>query len=169
MHGKNGACYGLARGRSAVVHCEHVPASARLRAVRAAQRPIGRKADVPPLLRPDGVALMDPAFFSAFAALAGSAIGGATSLGASWLTQRAQFRVQQYTRDLSRREDLYRGFIEEASRLYADAYENDCAKVTNLVNLYALISRMRVLSSPAIVQSADEVARVIIETYRAPN
>jgi hypothetical protein len=112
---------------------------------------------------------MDPAFFSAFAALAGSAIGGVTSLGASWLTQRVQFRAQQYTRDLSRREDLYKSFIEEASKLYADAYESDDAKVSNLVNLYALVSRMRVLSSPTIVKSADEVARVIIETYRAPN
>jgi hypothetical protein len=28
---------------------------------------------------------------------------------------------------------------------------------------------MRVLSSPAIVESADRVVRVIIETYRGPN
>jgi hypothetical protein len=112
---------------------------------------------------------MDPAFFSAFAALAGSAIGGVTSLGASWLSQRGQFRAQEYTRDLSRREDLYKNFIEEASRLYADAFETNNAKVSNLVNLYALVSRMRVRSSPHIVQSADQVVRVILETYRAPN
>ena len=112
---------------------------------------------------------MDPAFFSAFAALAGSAIGGATSQGASWLSQRGQFRAQEYTRDLSRRQDLYKSFIEEASRLYADAYEHDDAKVSNLVNLYALVSRMRVLSSPQIIESADQVVRTIIETYRAPN
>jgi|SRR5215510_5650665 len=98
---------------------------------------------------------MDPAFFSAFAALAGSAIGGVTSLAASWLSQRVQFRAQEYTRDRSRREDLYKSFIEEASRLYGDAYENDDARVSNLVNLYALVSRMRVLSSPEIVASAD--------------
>jgi hypothetical protein len=112
---------------------------------------------------------MDPAFFSAFAALAGSVIGGVTSLGASWLTQRVQFRAQQYTRELSRREDLYKGFIEEASRLYADAYERDDPKVSELVNLYALVSRMRILSTPQIVESADEVVRVIIDTYRGPN
>ena len=109
---------------------------------------------------------MDPAFFSAFAALAGSAIGGVTSLGASWLSQRGQFRAQEYTRDLSRREDLYKNFIEEASRLYADAFETSNARVSNLVNLYALVSRMRVRSSPYIVQSADQVVRVILETYR---
>src|SRR6185295_18737790 len=74
-----------------------------------------------------------------------------------------------YTRDVSRREDLYKSFVEEASKLYADAYESNDARVSSLVGLYALVSRMRVLSSPAIVQSADQVVRVIIETYRRPN
>ena len=90
---------------------------------------------------------MDPAYFSAFAALAGSAIGGLTSLAASWLNHHVQFRAEQETRDLSRREDLYRAFVEEASKRYADAYEHETAKVSDLVNLYALVSRMRVLSS----------------------
>ena len=52
---------------------------------------------------------------------------------------------------------------------YADAFAHDTAEVANLVNLYALASRMRVLSSPQIVASADHVIRVIIETYLAPN
>ena len=112
---------------------------------------------------------MDPAYFSAFAALAGSTIGGLTSLTASWLTQHVQFRAQQRASDLSRREELYKDFIEEASRLYADAFAHDQAEVVNLVNLYALVSRMRVRSSPRIVETADRVVRVIIETYLAPN
>jgi hypothetical protein len=37
------------------------------------------------------------------------------------------------------------------------------------VNLYALISRMRILSSPQVVEHADQVVRVILETYLAPN
>jgi transketolase len=35
--------------------------------------------------------------------------------------------------------------------------------------LLALIGRMRVLSSPKIVESAESVAGTIAETYRAPN
>lgn len=112
---------------------------------------------------------MDPAYFSAFAALAGSTIGGLTSLATSWLTQRKQFREQQLSHDLSRREELYRAFIAEASKWYADAYEHDHADVCNLVKLYALVSEMRVVSSPGIVDSADRVVREIIETYIAPN
>ena len=78
-------------------------------------------------------------------------------------------RAQQFTRDRTGREDLYKDFIEEASKLYADAYEHDQVEMSKLVNLGALISRMRVLSSPRIVESADSVMRVIIETYLAPN
>lgn len=112
---------------------------------------------------------MEPAYFSAFAALAGSTIGGLTSLTASWLTQHVQFSAQQRASDLSRREQLYENFIEEAARLYADAYEHNEAETSKLVNLYALVSKMRVLSSPRIVENADRVVRVIIETYLAPN
>jgi hypothetical protein len=112
---------------------------------------------------------MDPAYFSAFAALAGSAIGSLTSLTASWLTHHVQFRAQQRAHDVSRREQLYENFIEEAARLYTEAYEHNEAETAKLVNLYALVSKMRVLSSPRIVESADRVVRVIIETYLAPN
>src|SRR5215472_18069250 len=74
-------------------------------------------------------------YFSAFAALAGSMIGGLTSLTASWLTQHVQFRAQQRASDLSQRQELYKAFIEEASRWYADAFAHDMAEVANLVNL----------------------------------
>ena len=38
-----------------------------------------------------------------------------------------------------------------------------------LVGLYAMISEMRVLSTTKTIESADEVARLIVNTYRAPN
>jgi hypothetical protein len=112
---------------------------------------------------------MDPAYVSALAALAGSAIGGFTSLAASWLTHHVQFSAQERSASRARREELYKDFIEEASRRYADAYVHETSDVSNLVTLYALVSRMRVLSSPAVVASADHVVRMIIETYLAPN
>jgi hypothetical protein len=90
-------------------------------------------------------------------------------LTASWLTQHVQFRAQQRASDLNRRAQLYEHFIEEASRLYTDAYEHNEAEASKLVNLSALVSKMRVLSSSKIVENADSVVRVIIETYLAPN
>ena len=116
-------------------------------------------------------AFMDAGYFSAFAALAGSAIGALTTLGASWLTQREQLRTQQLTHDVERREDLYKDFIEEASKVYVDAIERepaDAADASKLVRLYALISRMRVLSSLPIIEHADRVVLTIIDTYLKP-
>ena len=112
---------------------------------------------------------MDAAYASALAALAGSMIGGFTSLAASWLTQHSQFRAQQLTHDIGRREELYRDFIQEASRLYAEAFTTNQGEASKLVNLYALVSLMRILSSPPVVEHADHVVRVIIDTYIAPN
>ena len=86
-----------------------------------------------------------------------------------WLTQHVQFRTQLRTSNLNRREQLYEQFIEEAAKLYAEAYEHDAAEISKFVKLYALVSKMRVLSSPRIVENADSVVRVIIETYLAPN
>jgi hypothetical protein len=113
--------------------------------------------------------LMDPAYFSAFAALGGSVIGGLTSLATSWLVQRTQARAQQSTQNFEKKQALYKDFIEESTRLYADALEHDKTDVSNLVRLYALISRMRVLSAPAVVDNAEKLARTIVETYLGPN
>jgi hypothetical protein len=112
---------------------------------------------------------MDPAYISALAALAGSLIGGMTSFGTSWLSKRVEFTSEQLAHGLIRREELYRDFIEEASRWYAHAYEHNDPALSNFVHLYALVSQMRVLSNATIVESADTVVRRIIETYRAPN
>jgi len=112
---------------------------------------------------------MIPAYLSAVAALAGSAIGGLTSLASAWLTQQRQDRVARLSRNKARRQKLYRQFIDEASKLYADALVHDQADASALVKIYALISRMRILSSSAIVKKAEAVVRVIVDTYFTPN
>ena len=112
---------------------------------------------------------MDSASLSAFAALAGAAIGGLTSFATSWLTQQTQVKVQQSAHKLTRREELYKDFIEEASKLYVDSLIHETSDVSQLVRLYAMISRMGVLSSTTTIESADKVARMIVNTYLAPN
>jgi hypothetical protein len=112
---------------------------------------------------------MEPATISALAALAGATIGGVTSFAATWLTQRTQARVQELTHSLTVREQLYKAFIKEASKLYADALVNEISDISNLVELYAMISEMRVISARNTVEGADKVARLIVSTYRAPS
>jgi len=112
---------------------------------------------------------IDSAYVSALAALAGSLVGGLTSVTGSWISQYVQLRARQQMEHFKRREELYKQFIEEASRLYTDAFEHNEAQVSNLIGLYSLISMMRVVSSPAIVADAEKVVRVIVDTYLAPN
>jgi hypothetical protein len=109
------------------------------------------------------------AYLPAVAALAGSAIGGLTSFASAWLTQHRQDRARRVSQAKARRQKLYKQFIDEASKLYADALVHDNLEVSVLVSIYALISRMRVLSSSAVVEKAEIVVRMIVETYSSPN
>jgi len=112
---------------------------------------------------------MDTTYLSALAALAGSAIGALTSLSSAWLTQRHQDRAQRLSGDKARRQKLYRQFIVEASKLYADALVHDQLEISALVSVYALTSRMRVVSSSVVIEKAEAVIRLIVDTYSAPN
>ncbi len=112
---------------------------------------------------------MNPAFLPALAALAGSAIGGLTSFASAWLTQRHQDRANRISREKTRRQKVYKQFIDEASKLYADALVHDQAEVSALVGIYASISRMRVVSSPAVIAKADAVVHSIVDKYFTPN
>jgi hypothetical protein len=111
---------------------------------------------------------VNPTYLPALAALAGSAIGGLTSFASAWLTQHHQDRANRLSRDKARRRKVYKQFIDESSKLYADALVHDL-EVSALVSVYALVSRMRVLSSPAVISRAEAVVRMIVETYLAPN
>jgi hypothetical protein len=112
---------------------------------------------------------VDSAYLGALAALAGSVIGGTTSLGTSWLTQRVQAREQLRAQDKSRRQELYKEFIEEASALYGDALSHTVKDPSKLVGVYAKVGRIRILASEPVLQSAEKVMHVIIETYLGPN
>jgi hypothetical protein len=101
--------------------------------------------------------------------LTGAGIGGLTSVLASWLKQHTQARAQWLAQDRTRRQELYKEFIDEASKSHIDSLQNDKSDLPALVGLYAKISRMRILSSPKVVESADQIVRTIVETYLAPN
>ena len=112
---------------------------------------------------------MNAAYLSAIAALAGSTIGGLTSFASAWLTQYRQDRANRLSGEKARRQKLYKQFIDEASKLYADALVHDQAEVSALVSVYALVSRMRVLSSSAVIERAEAVVLLILDTYSIPN
>ena len=112
---------------------------------------------------------MNASTISALAALAGTITGGLTSVLASWLTQHAQARARWRAQDKLQRQELYREFIERASRCHIDALQHDKADIPALVELYARVNRIRVLSSPKTIESAESVARTIVDTYLESN
>jgi hypothetical protein len=99
---------------------------------------------------------MDIGYISSTSALAGSAVGALTSGITTWLSHPAQVRAGRLEHELSRREQLYEDFIIVASKAYGDMVIND-PQVLVIVDLYAMISIMRVVSSPETLASAENI------------
>jgi hypothetical protein len=112
---------------------------------------------------------LDAAYLSAFFGLAGAIIGGLTSFATTWLTQQAQIRERQRDAARTTRQNLFGAFITEASRLHADALSHEKDDVADVVQLYALIAKMRLLASRPVVTAAEQVLQSIVDTYLAPN
>jgi hypothetical protein len=112
---------------------------------------------------------MDIAYISALSALAGSVIGGFTSGVTNWLNQHSQARAERLANDFGRREELYRDFILAASKAYGGAIVSSEPQIQELIALYAMISRMRIRSSPQTIACALNVMVVTIATYSSPN
>ena len=106
---------------------------------------------------------------TALSALGGATIGGLASGLATWLSQRSQVKAQWLSQHQLRRQDTYKVFIDQASKLYIEALQNDHPDVSALMALYAQVSRMRVLSSTSVIECADQIVRKIIVTYLEPN
>jgi hypothetical protein len=112
---------------------------------------------------------VDTSVISAIAALTGAAVGGLTSGIAAWLNHRSQVRIEWILHEKSRRQILYRDFIEEASKCYIDALQHDKPDIPELVGLYAKLSSMRALSSKPVLHRAEDVVRKILDTYLEPD
>jgi hypothetical protein len=112
---------------------------------------------------------VDISIISALAALTGAAVGGLTSGIATWMNHRSQVRADWVLHEKSRRQILYKDFIEDAAKCYIDALQHDEADIPGLVGLYAKLSGMRAVSSKTVIQRAEDVARKILDTYLEPD
>jgi hypothetical protein len=108
-------------------------------------------------------------YLSAVIGLAGVAVGGLTSFASTWMTQLATMREKRRQVEAGKREKLFNEFVVEVSRLYAIAIGHDKEDIADLVKLYSLIGRMRLICTPRVVDAAERCMRVIIDTYTAPN
>jgi hypothetical protein len=106
---------------------------------------------------------------SAVAALAGALVGGVASLGSTWLAQWVQIRDRSREVERTRRIALFTDFIDEASRLYGDALSHEKNDVTDVVKLYAIVARIRLMAPRPIIEAAEQTLKIVSDAYVSPN
>lgn len=106
---------------------------------------------------------------TALAAIFGSLVGALGSAVGTWITQRYQGRRDLLAKHIVRRETLYSDFIAESARMMVDAMEHNDLDLQKMIPLYALLSRIRLSSSEPVLQAAEQIIKVIVNTYPQPN
>jgi hypothetical protein len=103
------------------------------------------------------------------AAALGSLAGAAASIATTWITQRTQTRRADSERTLRERASLYGKFITVASRLTLDALTHSLERTDQIVALYGILGRIRLVSGEDVLRQGEACCQRIIELYGRPN
>jgi hypothetical protein len=112
---------------------------------------------------------MDVTLVSGMTGVLGALVGGSATIAAAWVTQRTSSKRELVRMELQKRETLYGEFINECSRLAIDALAHGLDKPETMLSAYALLNRIRLSSSDAVLAQAENVVRRIAEQYFSPN
>lgn len=112
---------------------------------------------------------MTSTVITAMAAALGSLLGAAASIATTWITRRAETIRAHSEWKLRQRESLYNEFITEASRLTVDALAHCLERPDQLMALYGILSRIRLMSGEEVVREGEAYCRRIMELYGRPN
>jgi hypothetical protein len=110
---------------------------------------------------------LSPVLVTCSAVLAGTVLGGLTCACAIYFMQRRQLQASRIMSELSRREDVYSRFIEQASEICLDAVETP-HEPGNLISLSALVGRIRLASTQPVLEAAEGVMDFLLETCQSP-
>ena len=112
---------------------------------------------------------MDASIISALAAVAGSLTGGLATFATAWVTQRTHSKRELIRAEIRKRETLYGEFISECSRLFMDSLVHTLDQPEAMLPVYALINRIRVSASDAVLAEAAKILKRLTEQYFSPN
>ena len=112
---------------------------------------------------------MNANLITALAGVLGSVSGASAAIATTWISQKSQTVRERAKWETRKRETLYGDFITEASRLMADAFDHSLDKPETLVKLYANLGRIRLVSSDAVLASAEECCDRVLKLYAEPN
>ena len=112
---------------------------------------------------------MDSTLITGMAAALGSLVGAAATVATTWIAQRKQSIRENTEWKLREREALYGEFITEASRLVVDALVHSLERPDQLVTLYGILGRIRLLSGEKVLGEAEVCCHRIFDLYSRPN
>jgi len=92
-------------------------------------------------------------------------VGSLSPVLSNYVLQRRVARRDLINREIAERQKLYSDFISEAARLHADAMTKSIFDLNELVSLYALTSRIRLVSPDDVVGAAEEIVKNIVQRY----
>ncbi len=95
--------------------------------------------------------------------------GASAAIATTWISQKSQTIRERAKSETRKREILYGDFITEASQQLANAFDHSLDKPETLVKLYAILGRIRLVSSDAVLTAAEECCDRIIDLYAKPN
>src|SRR4030095_3509284 len=102
---------------------------------------------------------------TAMAGVLGSLVGGSATVAATWVTQRTLSKRELIRTEIRRREALYGEVISAFSARIIDSFERTLKKPETLLHAYALLNRIRLCASDAVLTQAEATLRFITEQY----
>jgi len=112
---------------------------------------------------------MDSTLTSVLAALSGSVIGATTPVLSNFVLQRSVTQREMTNREIAQREELYSEFISQGTHCYARALSQNLESLEELAAIYALVNRIRLFASGAVVEAADVFVRSLVGLYGENN
>jgi len=112
---------------------------------------------------------MDTALISAMAGVLGSLAGGSSTVATTWIAQKTLTKRELLRMEMRKREALYGEFIAECAKLLMDSLAHTLEKPETLLVAYALLNRIRLSASDAVLAEAEGVMRRITDQYFSRN
>jgi len=112
---------------------------------------------------------MDTALISAMAGVLGSLAGGSSTVATTWIAQKTLTKRELLRMEMRKREALYGEFIAECAKLLMDSLAHTLEKPETLLVVYALLNRIRLSASDAVLAEAEGVMRRITDQYFSRN
>jgi hypothetical protein len=111
----------------------------------------------------------DTAMLTAISGLLGTLLGGSASVATTWIAHKTMSKRELMREEMRKRETLYGEFIGECAKLLMDSFTHSLEQPETMLAVLALINRIRLCASPAVLQQAERLVRRITDQYLSRN